>query len=125
MLGPVLFLIYVNDITGLPIGGEFTVFADDITLFWHNRSQTELNNSISNDLQSVKMWCNANSLVLNISKTDIVSFRCHVNQVKLEDNIVKNCEEPRFLGSYIDKKLKFQTHVANLNKKTRCKLLCC
>lgn len=117
VLGPILFLLYVNDIFNLNISGELTLFADDTTILWKSKTVENLNEKISRDINIVKSWCDSNLLVLNISKTNIVSFRCTLQNVALGNNIIENKDFTRFLGLDIDKRLKFQTHIKQLKQK--------
>lgn len=117
VLGPLLFLLYVNDLTFLPIKGKFTIFADDITILWHHENANELQRIIANDLKTVKGWCDANSLSLNTSKTNLISFKCDLDQIGLDNSIINNYTDTKFLGLYIDNRLKFDKHIINLNNK--------
>lgn len=101
VLGPLLFLVYINDLADIEITGTFTLFADDATVFWHNRDVLQLNRDINDDLSKIKQWCDSNKLTCNVSKTGVMSFRGVLNDVFLEDNVVSNLQEHTFLGIYI------------------------
>ena len=74
ILGPLLFLLYINDIASLC--NLFSIlFADDTTLFYSSKSLPELATIINNELRKLIEWLNANRLSLNIDKTNCMIFR--------------------------------------------------
>lgn len=117
VLGPLLFLLYINDLSRMNISGEFTMFADDTTILWRDRDTKNLELKMNIDILSIKEWFNSNFLTLNISKTNIVSFKCHIGDVFLNTEVVQSSHINKFLGLHIDDKLKFESHVFQLNKK--------
>ena len=69
VLGPILFLIYVND---LPLSLTSTcadIFADDTTIGTSSHSIDSLVETLTTELQNVLSWCNSNNMSLNVSKT--------------------------------------------------------
>ena len=69
VLGPLLFLIYINDLPSSTSKLKSILFADDTTMFTCNENIYSLCNEISADLIMVKEWLIDNSLTLNVSKT--------------------------------------------------------
>lgn len=114
VLGPILFLLYVNDLVDLDIAGKFTVFADDATILWCHRDPLNLNETVNKDLRLIKEWCDANKLCFNVSKTSVMSFKCRLDNIYLENTIINNLSENKFLGLHIDDRLKFDVHVRKL-----------
>lgn len=117
VLGPILFLLYINDLAALDIAGSFAMFADDTTIFWHNGSADRLAGDIERDMARVKGWCAANRLSLNMSKTHLMGFG-HPHRVN-NRLLANNCSTPivedsKFLGLTVDANLKFHHHVADL-----------
>lgn len=78
VLGP-YFLLYLNEIVNINIGGHFTIFAEDTTLQWHSRNGADLADMTDADIVRVKQWCEANYLSFNVSKTNAVCFKCDFN----------------------------------------------
>lgn len=117
VLGPVLFLLYINDLATVDIQGTFTLFADDTTILWHSKNANSLRDTIKSDICKVKKWCDSNSLVFNINKTNILTFKFTYHDLFLDNQPIENKSHTKFLGLHIDEKLKFDVHVSNLSKK--------
>lgn len=117
VLGPILFLLYINDLVRLKITGEFTLFADDTSVMWHHKNIIKLRKQISQDLIKIKNWCNANKLCLNTDKTNIMGFKCNMQNINLGDDPLQAKDVSRFLGLHIDIHLKFNEHIFILSKK--------
>lgn len=117
VLGPILFLLYINDLTSLQIDGRFTIFADDTTIVWHGKNEQELRNTISHDLAKIKSWCDSNLLLFNVSKTNILTFKFNFDNLFISEVHIENRVDTKFLGLHIDSKLKFVNHVNILNQR--------
>lgn len=117
VLGPLLFLLYVNDINFMDMKGVLDLYADDVVISWHSNNIIDLENQIHNDLPKIEGWCGANCLALNVGKTKVVNFKCCLGAVSLNHQILENVSSLKFLGVYLDNRLRFDTHVANLAKK--------
>ena len=108
VLGPILFLIYINDFHHSSSLFDFHLFADDANLFYRNASLENLQSNLNHELDKVYIWLCANRLSLNIEKSNFVIFhpsqrRLHsniqltLNNIQLEQN---NCI--KFLGVFIE-----------------------
>ena len=75
ILGPSLFLLYINDISSVSSILFSILFADDTTLFYSSKNLQELSDVINNELSKMMEWLNANRLSLNIDKTNFMIFR--------------------------------------------------
>ena len=85
MLGPLLFLIYINDLCNCTYSLDLHLFADDSNLFFGHKSLVCLEKIINTELAHVETWLNTNKLSLNISKSNFVIF--HPPQKKVNDPI--------------------------------------
>lgn len=117
VLGPILFLLYLNDITYLNIHGGFTLFADDATLLWRSSDGESMERAINDDLCRVREWCDSNSLCLNINKTKILTFGCNNISLQIGNEQIENKAVVRFLGISVDNRLRFEEHIFELNKR--------
>ena len=69
-LGPLLFLIYINDISNCSDKVSFRIFADDTNIFASSKSINDLEKLMNEELMKVKKWCDLNKLSINIKKTN-------------------------------------------------------
>lgn len=103
ILGPLLFLVYVNDFPSA-VGAVSTVmFADDTTLTVIGQSTNNVNMLQSEVLNKCKVWLNANKLILNSAKTVSMHFSLAVPE--------SECDQIKFLGVQLDNKLSWKKHV--------------
>ena len=74
VLGPILFLMYIN---GLNNAVEFSVhhFADDTNVLYSRKYVEDINRKNNFDLKNIVMWIRANKILLNADKTKLVQFR--------------------------------------------------
>ena len=125
--GPLLFLIFVND---LPMATEFfsLLFADDCTFQLTGSDPNFLIRRANEELSKAQVWFQANKLTLNIKKTKYILFRnpnthVHLNDVLIGDNTIErvgeNCKEKsfRFLGHWVDENLSWKYHLEKLQSK--------
>ena len=75
VLGPLLFLIYINDIHKRSDIFDFHLFTDFSSLFYADKSLTSLKPVINNDLKNVVNWLNTNKLTRSTKKSNLVIFR--------------------------------------------------
>ena len=123
VLGPLLFLIYINDLPNSTKVVTFYLFADDTNIYFESSDLILLQKTISKHLKRVKKWLDANKLALNIGKTNFVLFISNQNKVT-EPVILKvgrkkihqeNCV--KLLGVLLDSALSWKYHLAALAKK--------
>jgi hypothetical protein len=75
VLGPLLFLIYINDLHAAPSILEFVLFADDSNILVSGKDPKQLAKTLTKELEHVIDWFKANKLLLNVSKTKMMVFR--------------------------------------------------
>ena len=113
-LGPILFLLYVNDLPNCLKSRTASMFADDTNLTASGSTSTQLYIKLNNDLENIHQWLLANKLTLNTSKTEymIVGSRQRLGkiddeaEIKLGDNKIKKVSETKTLGVIVDDQLK-------------------
>ena len=123
VLGPILFLIYMNDINLSSSILTFILFADDTTILFSSNSLDNLNLIINKELISVNEWIKANKLSLNISKTNFIIFKKKLQSpqnfviVTIENTIIKQVTSTKFLGVNINAENGWKDHINEVTKK--------
>ena len=74
ILGPILFLLYINDICNISQKLNFILFADDTNVFVDGKSHSEVSTVLNNELKNVTVWFKVNKLSLNVDKTNYMIF---------------------------------------------------
>ena len=117
ILGPLLFLIYINDLSSVSSFFHFVLFADDTNMIASHNDFSELIRMVNLELVKVVDWFNANELIINYDKTNVLYFHCKkndhtVNDVQISMNGINLnvCSCVKFLGVLLDDKLSFQDH---------------
>ena len=116
ILGPKLFILYINDICNVSPVLKFILFADDTNIFCSGSDIVQLSIIVSNELDKLNEWFAVNKLSLNLSKTNFMLF----TNSRRDQNVsirIKNCEidmvyKTKFLGAMLDSKLNWKDHVA-------------
>ena len=108
-LGPLLFLLYINDLPNV-LSKYSLMFADDTVLYHRNVSPDILYQDLQKDLDAVNMWCARNYITLNISKSQYVSFGYRKptldnTVLRLGEYILDKVDSYKYLGTMIDSKL--------------------
>ena len=75
LLGPILFLTYINDLNHAIKYCKVHHFADDANLLHFNSSTKKLNRLVNLDMKHLSIWLNANKISLNVQKTELVIFK--------------------------------------------------
>lgn len=129
VLGPLLFLIFIND---LPNAKDFfsLLFADDTTFQMSSNNLPDLFSLANSELAKASLWFKANKLTLNVSKTKYILFRSkkmHVDLSNLKlnigneqiDRIGTDCKEKffKFVGIYLDEHLSWDHHINHVGNK--------
>ena len=127
-LGPLLFLIYINDISNTSNEGEFILFADDTNIFVRGQTALLAFKTANEILRKVNDYMHVNKLHINMEKCCFIHFKPGNKEnavtaefdVKIGDKIIKQVSETKFLGITIDNKLSWDTHINKLSKKLSC-----
>lgn len=113
-LGPVLFLLFINDLRAVFKYSQFLLFADDCKIYISTSSLDDLF-ALQEDLDAFVQWCTANELELNVNKCKHMRFtrkpyplhfRFSINGLALD---TVSCMKD--LGVYVDSKLTFNAHI--------------
>ena len=125
ILGPLLFLLYINDLHYSTSLLEFTLFADDTTIFLSSSDPTSLVDTLNAELNLVSSWFKANKLSLNHAKTNFIFFtKSRRSQdiillpVKIDNTSINRVSSSKFLGVIIDQNLSWTEHISSIAKIT-------
>ena len=122
ILGPLFFLIYINDIARVSKLLFFLLFADDTNIFITGKDINTITHTLNQELKKLLIWLQVNKLSINIDKTKyiIFSLRKKVNTVShiyINNNIIERVYSTKFLGIIIDSKLSWIDHVQHIKTK--------
>jgi len=123
ILGPLLFLIYINDLS-LSINklANPILFADDTTIIISNTNPEEFKNNINSVMTEITNWFQSNLLTMNYNKTHFMQFLTKKqNERKIQiiapNSININISSTKFLGLIVDNSLSWKDHIATLTSK--------
>ena len=120
-LGPLLFLIFINDMKNCSLLLKFIQFADDTTILFSSNDINILNEILEREANKVILWFNANKLIINVSKTSCMLFSNKRNtpqlNITLNDSVLEVQTETTFLGVVIDNKLSWKAHISHISGK--------
>ena len=136
VLGPLLFLIYINDLNSCLKYSKAYYFADDTNVTLSDRSQETSAKRMNYDLRKLSMWLRANKLSLNIEKTGLAVFRRQNTKlnnsfkIKLDGKRLFPTSSVKYLGVLINGHLTWSPQISHVQMKLnraigiRSKLAC-
>lgn len=141
VLGPTLFLVYINDLCRLGIGSASIVtFADDTAIIFRGKAWAEVKSLTEVGMTQVANWLENNLLTLNTSKTKYLCFHITKKTSPPDDlcclkihsphcrtllshqcncQYIDRCSQIKYLGIILDEKLNWKPHIDSLVSKTR------
>ena len=142
VLGPMLFLIYINDLVYSQCDcksnccesncmdiASFILYADDTNLFVSGKTVDEVMDKVNNILGKLKLYFEANYLHLNIKKSKIIHFKSPRDNsltpnynIKFNDKELEHKTEIKFLGVKIEERLSWVPHIRFVTNKVRCSI---
>lgn len=125
ILGPLLFIIFINDIHICTSNSDTILHADDSTFYAPlsrlGSTLEEVNSNINLELNRIDIWLRSNKLKLNTSKTKFMifgrSFSSSTLEIKVSEHRIDEVSEFLFLGSFLDRRLNWKSHINNLTIK--------
>jgi len=132
ILGPLLFLIYVNDIVNCSTEGEFILYADDTNIFVVGGNMEEVFAKANRIIHRVNMYMESNLLHINLGKCNFMYFKPSASRtlnsiigpsftptpsLSLNGHTIKQVSETKFLGVIIDENLSWRPHIDSVSRK--------
>ena len=120
IIGPLLFLVYINDLPDCLNNGSPRMYADDTNVSFQSANLNELEEMMTSDLSRLNTWLKANRLSLDIAKTEhmVIDTR-HVDRisVNVDNTVIKRVQQTKSLGLTIDDNLMWKNHISAICKK--------
>ena len=122
LLGPLFFLLYVNDLPNAVLGTP-TLFADDTCLMLKHSNLSTVQSNLNYQASCLIDWCKSNNLTINPQKCHVLLIPPKLNKtstnfvVKLDDTIIKAENCVKYLGILIDSNLNFRFHLEKIENK--------
>ena len=122
ILGPILFMIDINDFSKASEKLFSILYADDTSVFIEGYEYDKLIEIMNNEMKQVDIWLQANGLVINQEKTHYMVFhtariKTNSNEISIRDNIIPRVSSTKFLGLIIDDQLKWIEHIQYIKNK--------
>ena len=123
VLGPLLFLIYIDDLNGVINFSKIHHFADDTNILYTSNSLEDINTKINRDLKPVAEWLKANKISLNSGKAELDLFRSKDKKIsknmsfRISVQKINMISQTKYLGLVLDEHLIFKYHFQNFKLK--------
>ena len=111
LLGPLLFLLYINDLCNVSKVVDFILFADDTNIFFSHKDFNLLPEILNSEMLKLTQWCRANKLSINFKKSNFMVFRPRQRRqtldisIQIDSNVIERVKETVFLGVILDEHL--------------------
>ena len=123
ILGPLLFLLYINDLCNVSTVVDFILFADDTNIFFFHKDFNMLPEILNSEMLKLTQWCRANKLSINFKKSNFVVFRPRQRRqtldmsIQTDNNVIERVKETVFLGVILDEYLSWKPHILSVSRK--------
>ena len=125
ILGPLLFLLYINDLPNCNLLSDVRMYADDTNLTFASSDPEELFSSLTHDLNNLKQWLDSNRLSLNVLKTKClftgtrhkISLLPSEPHICLDGHLIERVNSYKCLGVQVDETLSWEAHISEVVSK--------
>ena len=122
VLGPLLFLLYINDLPNCNLLSDVRMYADDTNLTFASKDPEELFSSLTHDLSNLKRWLDSNRLSLNVLKTKClftgtrhkISLLPSEPHICLDGHLIERVNSYKSLGVQVDETLSWEAHISEV-----------
>lgn len=125
ILGPLFFILYINDLLSNLPEDMVISFADDTAVISTDTTWQLVENKMNNQLAIISNWLALNKLSLNIDKTVYITFGNYYDSVpqnfivKINDRIINRVESCKYLGIHFDYRMRWENHIQYIINKTK------
>ena len=123
ILGPLLFIIYINDLPEISNLAKYIFFADDANILVTGQNLLDIRDKLNGVIAAIDIWVKCNGLKLNVKKTKYMVFSNKRDidysslQLLLNGKSLERSEKERFLGVIVDSNISWKTHISALKSK--------
>ena len=124
ILGPLLFLLFINDMPNNILNCTVDMYADDTLLYICNENVDVIERFLNEDLISLSKWLNENLMKVNVNKTKVMLLATPFKtdnaaeiRVCMNDTCIEIVKSYKYIGITIDSNLKWNAHVNNVTRK--------
>ena len=125
ILGPLLFLLYTNDLPNCNLLSDVRMYADDTNLTFASEDPNELFSSLTHDLGNLKQWLDSNRLSLNVLKTkrlftgtrQKISLLPSDPHMSVDGHSIERVNSCKCLGVQVDETLSWEAHISEVIRK--------
>ena len=124
VLGPLLFIMYINDLPLSIRHCDIELYAEDTLLYFASNDTNTIEAKMTSDLENVIQWLHSNFLVLNLSKTKIMLVGTHLRLATVQDFKIKanevnieRVDQFKYLGVLMDQNLSWNDHISYIGRK--------
>src|SRR6266404_836841 len=121
ILGPLLFLLYINDLPDVLTDCKMIMYADDVVLWYSDCNLNNIGNIMNSEMKLVHNWYNENKLIINLKKSNFMVFHSNkkimppdVSPIFLGEHALERVFTVKYLGIYIQHNLLWSYHIKKL-----------
>ena len=129
ILGPLLFLVYINDLESQLDDVNFQLYADDTVIYCSGKNSCDVKTKLQKCFNKFINWCNINQLSINTKKTKIMTFgtrhmikNANNIEIYIEKEKLQSVPTYKYLGIHLDQTLNYEYHMKNVLKIISSKL---
>ena len=126
VLGPLFFILFINDLYKCCPEGKVRLFADDTTIFFHKNNINDIITTGKLIMIQLTNWLRANKLTLNADKSTFTIFKSHKKKIpnmpetiEFLNQSIKRASHNKFLGVILDEHLSWSNHITELSNKLK------
>jgi exonuclease III len=129
VLGPLLFVLHINDLPKCLLSCSISMYADDTIIYFSGSDTNEIMETLQNDLDRVAQWMTSSRLVLNYSKTKVMLFgtkqklgRFGDFTIQLQGKLIERVPKFSYLGVMLDEQISWKEHTEEICNKVSKRL---